>query len=139
MTVQYINNVKNTIIEVALIVVRLSTQSLTAVDPNGNDIYTMVISTGKASTPTPTGIFHIGHQYSKVDFIGDTWQLKGMKNVMCLTGAGITDNSYCLHPLPPGAGSLGIPRSLGCIRMHHRDAKWLFDRSTVGTFVRIQK
>ena len=124
-------------IEIALIVVSLSTQSLTAIDASGDSIRTMVVSTGKPSTPTPIGEFHIGHQYPKVDLVGDDYRIPST-HVQCLSGEGIDPQNYCIHPKPPGSGSLGIPRSLGCIRMSDSDAKWLFDRTVVGTVVQVK-
>ena len=126
-------------IEVALILVTLSTQTLTAVDINGAPISHMSVSTGKASTPTPQGDFVIGHQYPQVDLVGDGYHIRDVNHVQCLSGSGITDNNYCIHPKPPGSGSLGIPRSLGCIRMTEADAGWLFARTSVGTPVQIQQ
>jgi lipoprotein-anchoring transpeptidase ErfK/SrfK len=122
-------------LEVALIVVSLSAQSLTAIDSNGQELARMVVSTGKPSTPTPIGTFEIGHQYSVTDLVGDDYRVPDVPHVQCLVGNGITPNNYCIHPQPPGSGSLGIARSRGCIRLANQDAKWLFDNTAVGTEV----
>lgn len=125
-------------LEVALIVVSLSAQSLTAIDSNGQELARMVVSTGKPSTPTPMGAFEIGHQYPVTDLVGDDYHVRNVPNVQCLVGNGIAPNNYCLHPRPPYSGSLGVPRSRGCIRLANQDAKWLFDNTAVGTEVIIQ-
>ncbi len=85
---------------------------------------------------TPSGTFYTPARYRWLQMIGDTWaqwctQIQG---------------NYLFHSVPNWTQSnmdlevdeynhLGETRSLGCIRLNCRDAKWIYDNCTLGTKV----
>ncbi len=87
---------------------------------------------------TPTGTFYTPDRYRWLQMVGDTWaqwctQIQG---------------NYLFHSVPNWTQSnmdlevdeynhLGETRSLGCIRLNCRDAKWIFDNCALGTKVQI--
>ncbi len=96
-----------------------------------------VVSSGKASTPTPKGNYKITNKHLKA------WSASfGLWMPYWL---GLGNGKIGLHELPvwpngyrEGADHLGIPVSHGCIRLGIGDAKYLYDRLTVGTEVLIK-
>ncbi len=122
--------------------VDLSEQKLRMIE-NGRVISIRTISTGKWSTPTPTGEFKTRNKivtaYSKpYGLYMEYWM------------AFSADGSYGVHSLPywrlanggrlyEGANHLGTPVSHGCIRQSLADAKSLYDWAPVGTPVIITK
>ena len=90
-----------------------------------------VVSTGKASTPTPTGEYTIEKKQE------NAWsQMAGLWMPWWMSFNGI----YAIHELPEwpdgtkeGANHLGIPVSHGCIRLGIGPAKTLYDWTPVGT------
>ena len=106
-------------------------------------------ATGKYNTPvrsmlvscgygTPTGTYYTPARYRWLKMVGDTWaqwctQIQG---------------SYLFHSVPNWTynnfdleveeyNRLGQTRSLGCIRLNCRDAKWIYDNCQLGTQVYI--
>lgn len=95
----------------------------------------MRVSCGVA---TPTGTFYTPDRYRWLQMIGDTWaqwctQIQG---------------SYLFHSVPNWTKNhadleveeynhLGETRSLGCVRLNCRDAKWIYDNCALGTKVTI--
>lgn len=87
---------------------------------------------------TPTGTFYTPDRYRWLQMVGDTWaqwctQIQG---------------SYLFHSVPNWTKNhadleveeynhLGETRSLGCIRLNCRDAKWIYDNCSLGTRVDI--
>ena len=72
---------------------------------------------------------------------GRGYYLPSVRNVMCLSGGGLSPDAVCLHPAPwqEDAGlPFGVPRSHGCIRTSTSTARWLFQRTPIGTPVTIQ-
>lgn len=95
-----------------------------------------VVSTGKASTPTPKGSFVIQNKLPRPK--SQTYGL-WMPYWMGLSSAGIG-----IHELPEwgkgikeGAASLGRPVSHGCIRLGVGPAKKLYEWAEVGTEVKV--
>ncbi|MEK7636792.1 MAG: L,D-transpeptidase family protein [Patescibacteria group bacterium] len=124
------------------IVIDLSKQELTMYE-KGKVISIRPISTGKWSTPTPTGEFKTRNKipvaYSKAYGLY-------MENWMAIT----PDGKYGMHALPfwklkgggklyEGAAHIGTPVSHGCIRQTVADAKSLYDWAPIGTPVTIVK
>lgn len=123
---------------IAKLVVDLSDQKMFAYNKQNEVIKTFVVSTGKKSSPTPLGEYKIYSKYSKVDLVGDNYRIPS-KNVMCFFGPTVKMDEYCIHPTPPNNSTVGIPLSLGCVRTKPNDAKWIFDRTKIGTPIIIQK
>lgn len=106
------------------------------------DVRDFRVSTGKPSTPTPTGKYDI---FLKQDVrVGFQPPHYIMPKYMMFQSSG-----YGFHALPSlsrGGGDafwtearehIGIPVSHGCIRLLPEDADWLFDFSDLGTKVEI--
>ncbi len=122
--------------------VDLSDQKLKMIE-NGRVVSIRTISTGKWSTPTPTGEYKTRNKivtaYSKpYALYMEYWM------------AFSADGSYGLHSLPywktkdggriyEGANHIGTPVSHGCIRQTLDDAKTLYEWAPVGTPVVITK
>ncbi len=87
---------------------------------------------------TPVGTYYTPYKYRWLQMVGGTWaqwctQIQG---------------SYLFHSVPNWTHSnmdleigeynhLGETRSMGCIRMNCRDAKWVYDNCSLGTKVTI--
>lgn len=97
-----------------------------------NQIFTSIISSGKAKTPTHPGIYTIQRKYPLDRMRCADYDLADVPNVLYF------DRGYALH----GAywhNSFGTPVSHGCINLPINNAQWLFDWTTVGTFVIIHQ
>jgi lipoprotein-anchoring transpeptidase ErfK/SrfK len=92
----------------------------------------MIVSTGKDSTPTPTGVYEIYVKHRETRMRGDDYDISDVPHVMYFTGG------YGFH----GAywhNSFGTPVSHGCVNLAPDKAKWLYNFATVGTPVVIQR
>jgi lipoprotein-anchoring transpeptidase ErfK/SrfK len=127
---------------VAAIVIDLSEQRLRAFDAGGAPIYAALVSTGLPASPTPTGRFVIGSKYAATSLVGDDDRTPVVPHVMCLAGGGLRPDAVCLHPAPwqdAARQCYGVRRSHGCIRTSQATARWLFERTALGTPVVIQE
>ena len=107
------------------------------IEDGGITSYQLVDSTGKASTPTPTGIGSVRTKYRSVTMRGRNYVAPGVPYAMCITA----NEMICLHGAPwqEDAGqAFGVPRSNGCVRMPTHQARWLFENTPKGTEVLIQ-
>ena len=125
------------------IVVYIGSQSTVVYKKDSSDNYTKQVkvftcSTGKKSSPTRTGKYHIRAKYRWRWLVGNVY---GQYN------SSISDD-YLFHSVPylkkdfstledDEYDKLGKPASKGCIRMCVRDCKWIYDKCDVGTQVRI--
>lgn len=124
------------------IVISLSKQEMTLYE-KGRIVSVRRVSTGKWSTPTPTGTFAIKNKipvaYSKAYGLY-------MENWMAFS----PDGRYGLHSLPywrlkggrklyEGAAHIGTPVSHGCIRQTLAESKTLYDWAPIGTPVIVTK
>jgi LysM repeat protein len=107
--------------------VNLTTQTLTAYQ-SGTPVFTAVVSTGRANTPTPVGEFRIWVKLRTDDMAGPGYYLADVPYVMYfyrdygLRGTYWHDN-------------FGTPMSHGCVNLATSDAGWLFNWAAVGTTV----
>ena len=103
----------------------LTRQRLTAWQ--GNDpSYAVIVSTGKDSTPTLTGIFKIQSKLQVARMRGDGYDISDVPFTMYYSGG------YAIH----GAywhRSFGTPVSHGCVNVAVDHAERLFDWAAVGT------
>ena len=123
------------------LLIDLSEQRLYAFAGSPQPLYTALVSTGVASSPTPTGTFRIAAKYASTPLIGADYRTPAVPDVMCLGGGGLGADRYCIHPAPwqeDRGQCFGVARSHGCIRVSRATARWLFDRTAVGTPVTIQ-
>lgn len=103
----------------------LSKQRLIAWKGN-RPVYAVIISTGKSSTPTPTGIFSIQTRYRTTRMSGDGYDVPDVPYAM------FYDRGYAIH----GAdwhNSFGTPVSHGCTNVAVNHARWLYNWTSVGT------
>ena len=96
-----------------------------------------VVSSGKASTPTPKGTYKITNKILKA------WS--AAYGLWMPYWLGLGNGKIGLHELPvwpngyrEGANHLGTPVSHGCVRLGTGDAKYLYERLAVGTEVIIK-
>ena len=125
---------------VALLLIDLSEQRLTAFDGEGRRLYRALVSTGLASMPTPSGQFRVAGKYAITPIVGEGYRIPAVAHVMCLGGGGLRPDRICIHPAPwqeAARQSFGVRRSHGCIRVSSSTARWLFQRTAAGTEVRI--
>jgi lipoprotein-anchoring transpeptidase ErfK/SrfK len=103
----------------------LSSQRLFAWE-GGIQVYAVVISTGKSSTPTPTGIFSVQSRYRETRMQGEDYDVPDVPYAMFYSGG------YAIH----GAywhNSFGTPVSHGCVNVAVDHARWLYNWSKAGT------
>jgi lipoprotein-anchoring transpeptidase ErfK/SrfK len=88
----------------------------------------MIVSTGKAATPTVTGVFEIYDRYRETRMQGADYDIPDVPYVMYFSGG------YGFH----GAywhKRFGTPVSHGCVNLAVDQAKWLYGFATIGTAV----
>ncbi len=127
---------------VALLLIDLSEQRLTAFDGEGRRLYRALVSTGLASMPTPAGQFRVAGKYASTPIVGEGYRIPAVAHVMCLGGGGLRPDRICIHPAPwqeAARQAFGVRRSHGCIRVSSTTARWLFQRTPAGTEVRIER
>jgi L,D-transpeptidase catalytic domain len=86
----------------------------------------MIVSTGKSSTPTVTGVFDVYDRYAEARMQGDDYDIPDVPYVMYF------HRGYGFH----GAywhNRFGTPVSHGCVNLAVDKAKWLYDFATIGT------
>lgn len=113
------------------IVIDLSDQSLTAYQGDTVVLFS-IVSTGKAATPTPPGVFAIYQKLKTQHMTGDDYDLPGVPWVMYYY------DEYAIH----GAywhANFGIPTSHGCTNMTIPDSKALYSWAPIGTLVIVQE
>lgn len=89
-------------------------------------VYAITISTGKDSTPTPTGSFAIQTKHESARMQGDDYDVPDVPYTMYYYGG------YAIH----GAywhNNFGTPVSHGCTNVAVNHAEWLFNWADVGT------
>jgi lipoprotein-anchoring transpeptidase ErfK/SrfK len=111
--------------------INLSQQRLIAWE-GGKPVYAIIISSGKKSTPTRVGTFKIQSKHKSTRMRGRTYDVPNVPHAM------FYDGNYGIH----GAywhKRFGTPVSHGCVNLAPNHAKWLFNWSSLGTPVVIQK
>ncbi len=111
--------------------VDLSEQRLIAWQGN-KAIFGVIVSTGKRSTPTPTGVFNIYVKLRKTRMRGEGYDVPNVPYTMYYQGG------YGIH----GAywhNKFGTPVSHGCVNVAPNHAKRLFNWASVGTTVVVQR
>ena len=111
--------------------VNLSTQTLTAYEGD-TAVFSTLVSTGKAWTPTVVGTFPIYVKYTSARMTGgygaDYYDLPNVPYVMYFY------QGYGLHGTY-WHSNFGTPMSHGCVNLSTPDAQWLFSWASVGTNV----
>jgi lipoprotein-anchoring transpeptidase ErfK/SrfK len=122
---------------IASIVIDLSDQRLYVYNHQQELLRTVLVSTGKDATPTPTGSAQIYTKHRSVTMRGRGYVAPGVPWAMCIT----ENEMICMHGAPwqEAAGeAFGVPRSHGCIRIPSPHARWLFENTPKGTPVSIK-
>lgn len=109
--------------------INLSTQTLCFHEMSGSTPC-FPVSTGLSWTPTPTGNFHVWIKLPVTTMAGPGYYLPGVHWTMYFYGGYGTHEAYWHN-------NFGHPMSHGCVNMRIDDAKYIFDRSEVGTLVNI--
>jgi lipoprotein-anchoring transpeptidase ErfK/SrfK len=107
--------------------VDLSSQTVRAYQGN-TAVRSMVVSTGIARYPTPTGRFRIYAKYPSVTMSGPGYYLTGVPHTMYFY------RGYALHGTY-WHRNFGRPMSHGCINLTRGDAAWMYSWAPVGTLV----
>ncbi len=97
-----------------------------------SQIFTAIVSTGKAETPTYPGTYTIQRKYAQDRMRGVDYDIANVPSVLYF------DRGYALH----GAywhNNFGTPVSHGCVNLPINDAQWLFDWTKIGTPVIIHQ
>ncbi len=108
--------------------VDLSHQRMTAYEGT-KPVYTAYISSGKASTPTVTGVFRIWAKISSQTMSGGSVAAGDYYNLPGVPWVAYFYKDYALH----GAywhARFGTPTSHGCVNLTIRDAEWLYNWMT---------
>jgi lipoprotein-anchoring transpeptidase ErfK/SrfK len=95
-------------------------------------IFTSVISSGKATTPTYPGFYSVQRKYLTDRMRGADYDLADVPSVLYF------DRGYAIH----GAywhNNFGTPVSHGCVNLPLDNAQWLFDWTGIGTPVIIHQ
>ncbi len=91
-----------------------------------------VISSGKAATPTLTGVFEIQDKYRTTVMRGADYEVPDVPHAM------FYDGGYAIHGVY-WHNNFGTPMSHGCVNMSENAAAWLFGWARVGTPVVIHR
>ncbi|MGL5131381.1 MAG: L,D-transpeptidase [Planktothrix sp.] len=113
------------------ILIDLSRQRLIAWEGN-QPVYAVIVSTGKADTPTRTGVFKVYTKYETTRMTGPDYDVPDVPYTMYYDGGMAIHGAYW-HNL------FGTPVSHGCTNVAVDHAKWLFDWASVGTPVIVHK
>jgi LysM repeat protein len=107
--------------------VDLSSQTVRAYQGN-TVVRSMIVSTGIARYPTPTGRFKVYAKYPSVTMSGPGYYLPGVPHTMYFYAG------YALHGTY-WHNNFGHPMSHGCINLTRADAAWLYSWTPMGTSV----
>lgn len=108
----------------------LSSQRLIAWEGN-TPVYAVIVSTGAAATPTPTGTFAIQSMHRTARMRGDDYDIPDVPYTMYYSGNYAIHGAYWHH-------RFGTPVSHGCTNVAVDHARWLFNWASVGTPVVVQ-
>lgn len=111
--------------------VDISSQTLVAYEGD-RAAYSCRVSTGLASTPTPTGRFRIQTKYLARTMSGPGYHHSDVPHVMFFY------RGYSIHGTY-WHSNFGHRMSHGCINLPQADAAWVYDWASVGTLVVIHQ
>lgn len=105
--------------------IRLATQRLVAWEGK-TPVHAVIVSTGKAATPTPTGVYAVQLKYRTARMQGDDYDIPDVPYTMYYSGGYAVHGAYWHR-------RFGTPVSHGCVNVAVDHAKWLFNWASVGT------
>ncbi|MDX2228587.1 MAG: L,D-transpeptidase [Leptolyngbyaceae cyanobacterium bins.349] len=103
----------------------LSSQRLYAWEGD-RPVYAILVSTGKASTPTPTGTFAIQSRHRSARMQGDDYDVPDVPYTLYYHRGYAIHGAYWHH-------RFGTPVSHGCTNVAVNHARWLYHWASVGT------
>lgn len=89
-------------------------------------VYAVIVSTGKDSTPTLSGVFAVQSRHREARMQGDDYDIPDVPYTLYY------DGSYAIH----GAywhNRFGTPVSHGCVNVAVNHARWLYNWADIGT------
>lgn len=110
------------------VAVDLSNQSLTAYEGT-KPVFATKISSGRAATPTVTGVFRIWAKVASQTMTGGSVEAGDYYNLPGVQWVSYFYKDYALH----GAywhNRFGTPMSHGCVNLSNDDAEWLYNWMT---------
>jgi lipoprotein-anchoring transpeptidase ErfK/SrfK len=105
--------------------VNLSSQRLIAWEGK-KPVHAVIVSTGKASTPTVTGVFEIQEKHRSLTLEGADYVVPDVPFTMFFWEGYAIHGAYWHH-------NFGTPVSHGCVNVAPDHAEWIFNWATVGT------
>ncbi len=96
-------------------------------------IHSYVVGTGKASTPTPVGVYKT--TYKQTGWFTDSYDCKPVVRFYAGTGYAFHSRLYYPGTNILSDARIGYPISLGCIRMYDEDIQWLYNNIPTNTTV----
>jgi lipoprotein-anchoring transpeptidase ErfK/SrfK len=111
--------------------INLSSQRLIAREGK-TPVYAILISTGKALTPTKTGIFAIQTRNRTARMRGTDYDIADVPYTMYYDGNYAIHGAYWHH-------RFGTPVSHGCVNLAVDHAGWLFNWAKIGTPVVVRR
>ncbi|MFQ4138760.1 L,D-transpeptidase [Nodosilinea sp. PGN35] len=108
----------------------LSSQRLIAWE-GGTPVYAVIVSTGKPSTPTVTGVFEIQSMHRTARMRGPGYDVPNVPWTMYFYRGYAIHGAYWHH-------NFGTPVSHGCVNVAVDHAQWLFNWADLGTPVVVQ-
>lgn len=108
----------------------LSSQRLTAWEGN-TPVYAVIVSTGKPSTPTVTGVFAIQSMHRTARMRGADYDVPNVPWTMYFYRGYAIHGAYWHH-------NFGTPVSHGCVNVAVDHAQWFFNWADLGTPVVVQ-
>jgi len=111
--------------------VDLSEQRLTAYE-DLIPVFSVLVSTGADTTPTPIGSFRILDKVRVQALSGPGYHYPDVQHIMFFYRDYATHECYW-HD------SFGQPMSHGCVNMESKDAEWIYEWAPVGTPVRVHQ
>ncbi|WP_432810051.1 L,D-transpeptidase [Pantanalinema sp. GBBB05] len=103
----------------------LSSQRLIAWE-GGVPVYAVIVSTGKSSTPTLTGVFAIQTRLRYARMQGEDYDVPDVPYTMYYYGGYAIHGAYWHH-------NFGTPVSHGCVNVAVNHAGWLYNWAKIGT------
>jgi lipoprotein-anchoring transpeptidase ErfK/SrfK len=109
----------------------LSSQRLTAWEGN-TPVYAVIVSTGKPSTPTVTGVFEIQSMHRTARMRGADYDVPDVPWTMYFYRGYAIHGAYWHH-------NFGTSVSHGCVNVAVDHAQWFFNWASLGTPVVVQE
>ena len=91
------------------------------------------VSTGKASTPTPVGVFKV--TWKQTGWFASTYTVKPVVRFSAGNGYAFHSRLYYPNSTRLQDGTIGVPASHGCVRMMDPDIQWIYNNAPSGTTV----